>query len=193
VGNPTTVSYTLEVATSDTFANKLVGWQFNEQPNETRFTSVSAFPANTQLFWRVRASEGSAIGPWSDTAVFRTPPPVVVTPTPTPGPGPGGSCASATSHLGVVECRRKQYGFMTPDLLNQFLRGVAKDLNAGNFAGGPFGILVKTSGNQCGGYSCDIICSSNSNLWDVLTDSDATQSPAWTPKGTSSSTCEIQR
>jgi hypothetical protein len=188
---PATVTYTLEVATNDTFANTMVAWQFTEQPNETKFAAASGFPPAMQLFWRVRASEGSAVGPWSNTAVFRTPAPVV-TPTPTT-PVPGGSCASATSHLAVVECRRKQYGYMTPDLLLQFLRGIAKDLNAGNFSGGAFGILSKPGGNNCGGYSCDIICSSSGNIWDTLADSEGAQSPTWGAKGTSSSTCEIQR
>ena len=45
--------------------------------------------------------------------------------------------------------------------------------NAAGVSGGPFGILEKASGNNCGGYSCDIICSGQGNAqkqWDVLID-----------------------
>jgi hypothetical protein len=82
---------------------------------------------------------------------------------------------------------------MDPAQLNQFLRLVAKDLTNGNFAGGPFGILEKTSGNQCLGYSCDIVCESSGQLWDVLSDAEGAQDPIWLDKGTSSARCEIQR
>ena len=33
-----------------------------------------------------------------------------------------------------------------------------RDFNRVGVAGGPFGLLVKESGNQCGGYSCDVVC-----------------------------------
>ncbi len=192
VGDPVSVTYTIELATSDTFASPFAAWQFSEQPGETRFRAPSGLPPGQQLFWRARASEGGTVGPWANAAVFRTPAPVVVPPPTSPPPG-GGSCSSASSHLGVVQCQRAKYGFMPPEVLNQFLRAVARDLNTGGFASGPFGILVKTSGNQCLGYSCDIICAASSNLWDVLIDSDTTQTPVWAEKGTSSSACHIQR
>lgn len=192
VGTPIEVSYVVEVATTDSFATKLVVWQYGEQPNETRVAAGSALPGNMQLFWRVRAFQGGTVGPWSDTQLFRTPVPIVVAPPPTPGPA-GGSCASQPGHLQVVECRRKQFGQMDPAQLNQFLRLVAADLTNGNHAGGPFGILEKPSGNQCLGYSCDIICASSGRIWDTLADSEGAQDPIWADKGSSSSRCEIQR
>jgi hypothetical protein len=76
--------------------------------------------------------------------------------------------------------------------LNAFLRAVAIDLNAGNLSGGPFGLLPKSGGNQCLGYSCDIICS-NSGAWDVLLDSDGSQEPVWGSLGPNTSSCVIQR
>jgi hypothetical protein len=195
-GNPAQITYTLEIATNDSFANKVVAWQFLEQPGgDTHFVSASGLPPGTQLFWHVRASEATALGPWSDTAVFRTPVPVVLPPTPPPDvPGlPGAACASATSHLGVVECRRKQYSHMDRAQTNQFLRLVAADLNNGHFQGGAFGIFKKTSGNNCMGYSCDIICSSGGGAWDVLGDWDGDQSPLWLFKGSEppNPSCEI--
>jgi hydrogenase expression/formation protein HypD len=56
----------------------------------------------------------------------------------------------------------------------------ASDLN--KLGGGPYGILRKTAGASCNGFSCDIICSGNGNSqkqWDVLGDSDGAQTPAW--------------
>lgn len=194
VGSPISVTYVLEVATSDSFANKLVAWQLAEQGGgETKFVSVSNFPPDSQLFWRVRATEPTTQGPWSDAAVFRTPTPSTPTPPGLP-PAPGGSCSNAPSHLGVVECRRKQFGYMTPDLLNQFLRAVARDLNAGRFSGGDFGIYSKPNGNNCLGFSCDIICATNGQLWDTLADSEGDQIPIWLDKGFGTpSNCVVQR
>lgn len=192
-GIPLEVSYVVEIATDGTFAGKIAVWQYGEQPNETRAAAGSALPGNMQLFWRVRAFQGGIVGTWSDTQVFRTPAPVVTAPPPSPTPSPGGVCASQPGHLQVVECRRKQFGHMGPAELNQFLRLIAADLTNGNYAGGPFGILEKPNGNQCLGYSCDIICSSSGRIWDVLGDSEGAQDPIWAEKGTSSSKCEIQR
>lgn len=63
-----------------------------------------------------------------------------------------------------------------------FLRGVAARLNAAGIDGGPFGILVKTGGHNCHGYSCDIICAGNGSgqrQWDVLVDVGGASTPIW--------------
>ena len=56
----------------------------------------------------------------------------------------------------------------------QFMREVAYDLNRANLSSkGGFGVLIKTEGNNCLGYSCDIICEGNGgdqNQFDILID-----------------------
>src|SRR5262249_45908526 len=54
-----------------------------------------------------------------------------------------------------------------------------------------YGRLVKTSGNNCSGFACDIICATDGNIWDVFGDGpDATinyagvANPQWVSKGT---------
>jgi hypothetical protein len=172
VGTPTSVGYVIELATRDTFANRLSVWQFSEGDDDiTVLDSPTELPAGLQLFWRVRAIEGSVLGPWSTTHVFRTPEPVAPEPAPTPGPS-GPRCDGTSNPLTIVQCQRARYP--TPMSASQtvaFLRGVARDLNAAGVPEGPFGILRKTSGANCGGYSCDIICSGNGSgqkQWDVL-------------------------
>jgi hypothetical protein len=192
VGSPISTGYVMEIATGDSFANKIAVWQLNEGENDN-FPSGADLPGGTQLFWHARAIAPPVLGPWSDTQVFRTPTPVVVAPpSPTPGPS-GGSCSSKSSQLAVVECRRAQYGHMSPDQLNQFLRAVSRDLNAGNFPSGPYGIYPKTSGNNCGGFSCDIICTQAGDAYDTLLDSEGAQIPIWGYKGPGLVGCQIQR
>lgn len=184
VGSPASVSYVIEVATTDSFASKIAAWQLGEAPNETTFAAAQDLPDGSQLFWHVRAFEGSVLGPWSDTAVFRTP--TLVAPTPSPSPGPsGGQCSGTTDPLTIVQCQRAR--FPTPMSAGQiltFLQGVASDLNTAKVPEGPFGILQKT-GSQCGGYSCDIICSGNGSSqrqWDVLIAGDpgvGSADPTW--------------
>lgn len=179
-GTPAHVTYTIEVAGNAAFSGALVAWQVAEQPGETKLPSPSAGPYNAQLFWRVRASDGSVTGPWSDTAVFRTPPPPVVITRP---PDTGGNCAGTTNPLAIVECTRAKFStHMGHGEIVQFLRAVAINLNNAGVAGGPYGILRKQNGEQCGGYSCDIICAgqgTSQRQYDVLIDSTGSQGPVW--------------
>lgn len=90
----------------------------------------------------------------------------------------------------IVETERQKFGAMDAAQVVQFLKGVAAALNTAGLEGGPFGVLQKTSGANCHGYSCDIICSGNGSAqrqWDVLSDSDpgGKQAPGWRgPLGT---------
>jgi hypothetical protein len=194
-GSPTSVGYEVQVSQSSAFATAMT-WVVGEQPNVTRLISPVGLASGTQFFWRARASGSGHEGPWSDTAVFRTPVPTVVA----PGPGTGGgggpisgvSCSAQTSEENVIKCRRAQYGYMSRSQINQFLRAVASDLNSGSFPDKSYGILVKTGGNNCLGYSCDIICSTNGKRWDAMLDSEGAQSPIWLFKGFGNDTCEVQ-
>ena len=71
---------------------------------------------------------------------------------------------------------------MNADQLVAFLRASAKDINALGTEGAPWGVLVKTSGAQCNGYSCDILCLGNGPgqvQRDVLIDAEGAQEPVW--------------
>ena len=199
VGTPISVGYVIEIGTTDSFANKIAAWQINEMPSGiTSFSSAQDLPISSQLFWHVRAFEGGVLGPWSDTHVFRTPTPAA--PAPSPGPAPGGACSSQPQPINIVECRRAQFGsHMSSDQLVAFEKAVASDLNKSSIGGGPYGVLRKTSGANCGGYSCDIVCAgqgSSQRQYDVLGDSDGAQTPAWIGPKTYPNirvdTCEIQ-
>jgi hypothetical protein len=180
-GNPGLVTYVIEVATNSAFAGIIAAWQFPEQANRTKFVAPSGLPVSSQLFWRVRAYEATALGPWSDTASFTTPTPA--TPAPSTGGGGGGSACTNSTQLGVVTCRRDQFkGYMDAGSSLVFLKNVAGDMNRLNTWGGGYGLLRKTGGASCGGYACDIICKGNGTSqqqFDVLGDSEGSQTPAW--------------
>src|SRR5207237_1199354 len=122
----------------------------------------------------VRGFDPTTMGAYSIIQSFKTPSAPAASPAPGGGGG-GGSCASAGSPNAIVLCRRKQWGHMSNAEIVVFLRSVAKDLHAAGVAAGPFGILRKTTGNNCGGYSCDIICNNGGSGWDILADSDGAQ------------------
>lgn len=151
----------------------------------TSYLVPALLPYDTQLFWRVRISDGPNTGSWSSVESFRTPlaPPPTPTPVPpTPTPPPSGNCVSS-SGISVVECNRARYaGQMSSSQIVDFLGQVAADLTAGGVNGAPFGLLLKDSGHQCNGYSCDIVCSGNGGgqrQWDVLSDADGAQLPVF--------------
>ena len=83
------ISYVIEVADSQTFANRLAVWTIGETPNQTSLPAPASLPANAQLFWRAHAADPTTTGQYSAVAVFKTPV-VVVAPPPTTGGGGGG-------------------------------------------------------------------------------------------------------
>jgi hypothetical protein len=166
------IVYTIEVADSDSFGNKYAVWSVAEQPAQTKLDAPAPLPQNKLYYWRATAG-----GPWSNTATFRTP---LVTP-PTPPPG-SSSCTSPKTAIGILECQRKKYSHMNADQTVAFLRASAKDINALATYGAPWGVLVKTSGANCSGYSCDILCLGNGPAQiqrDVLIDAEGSQEPVW--------------
>ena len=129
-------------------------------------------------YWRVQATDGEVTSGFSPTWSLST------ASAPAPGPsGPGGAICGPPppgTPLGIVTCERSKYG--TPLSSGQFvsfLRGVATNLNAAGVPGGRWGILRKTSGHNCGGYSCDIICNAGGQQFDVLGDQDNAAYPQW--------------
>src|SRR5262245_9847521 len=82
------LTYTLEVADSFTFANKVAVMNVGEQSGQTRFDLNSDLKYSSVYYWRVRASDSTAAGPFSNTYAFATgaAPPI---PEPVP-PSPGG-------------------------------------------------------------------------------------------------------
>jgi hypothetical protein len=185
------ITYTINISSSSGFAPLVAIWQVGEQPTQTNLNSPSDLPSGT-FFWRVRASDPTTIGDWSGTQSFKTPDAA-----PPPSGGGGGAPCLANTPEAIVQCRRSQYGARpSATEIVALLRGVAHDLNARAYPGGPWGILQKTSGSNCNGYSCDIICAGqggSQRQYDVLIDAGGTSQPTWdgplspiTPR-----TCEI--
>lgn len=180
------LSYLFQLSTTQTFGEMTANAQTAEgTAGETTYAIPAALPYDVQFFWRVRISDGPNTGAWSATESFRTPlAPVVVTPPPAPPPsGPaGGSCVLSTGEA-IVTCNRDRYsGTMSTDQIVSFLTQSARDLNAAGINGRPFGLLMKDSGHQCNGFSCDIVCSGNGSgqrQWDILSDADGAQRPVF--------------
>jgi hypothetical protein len=174
------VSYEVEVATGDSFANRIAIWTLSEKSGQTVFSAPASLPPSTQLYWRARGFDPTvdpiAVGPFSDAAAFRTPAATTSTPVPL-----GGSCSGSPEQ--ILNCRRSQFpGHMSESQIVSFLKGSASDINKSGSAGGPWGILVKTSGTNCNGYSCDILCLGNGGSQiqrDVLLDAEGSQTPIW--------------
>jgi hypothetical protein len=114
--------------------------------------------------WRVRAESGPFASNWSPTASF-------LAPNPRPCGPPNHVDPFSIIHCQVDEYYR-QYGTLH-GYLELVMLDVAIDLNRAGVPGGPFGRLVKTTGNNCGGYSCDIICAGQGGgqrQYDILLD-----------------------
>jgi hypothetical protein len=172
------LTYEFQVAKDQTFSLLAAAGIVNEGSGQTTFTS-SPLTASATMFWRVRASDGETTSSWSVTQGFRTPAPAP--PPPPPPPGGGGACVSGNPQA-IVSCERAKYGHMSATDTVNFLVSTTHSLASNGISGAPFGILRKTGGSSCNGYSCDIICSGQGNgqkQWDVLGDAEGAQVPAW--------------
>jgi hypothetical protein len=125
----------------------------------------------TQYTWRVRAVQDGAAGPWSGNSTFRTtelPPEFRCRP-----PFMSGALDIMLCHIDVLD------GLHEPEDHVLWLSRVARDFNFAGVPGGPYGILQKRTGNNCEGYSCDILCSGQGNnqlQFDVLVNDEI---PVW--------------
>lgn len=91
-GPQAAIIYTIEASDSSAFTNSVTAL-LEEQPGaQTSYQVPQDLPSERQVFWRVRASASNplTVGPWSATAVFRTPAPPAPAPSPSPAPGGGG-------------------------------------------------------------------------------------------------------
>ena len=95
------ISYLIEVADSETFANKVATWTSGEQPNQTTLTISIDLAYAKVYYWHVRAYDPSTLGPFSTTYAFVTPPAPVVTPPPSGG-GPVGPAPNDAINLGTA-------------------------------------------------------------------------------------------
>lgn len=138
----------------------------------------------TRYTWRVRALRDDAVTAWSNSMSFSTRdlpphfrcgPPFNFTPIP------------------IIDCHLLAFNNLDHHEFVPLLRRVARDLNKAKYPGGPFGLLVKTTGNNCGGYSCDILCTQNGSdqdQFDMLLDETY---PTWREvEGPTIRACELQ-
>ena len=177
--------YEFQVASDQAFSRLVTAGTFNQGNGTTAFRS-NPLPNGATYFWHARASDGETTSGWSATQSFRTPAAPAPSPTPTPTPNPGAACVSSSA-LAIITCERNKYGHMSSTETVNFLIASARSLTANGISGGPFGILRKSGGSSCNGYSCDIICSGSGNgqrQWDVLGDAEGAQTPAWSGPNT---------
>lgn len=143
---------------------------------QTSYTVPTELDYDRTFRWFAQVAWSDTSGPASALRSFTTP-----EPPPPPAP-PVDTCPGSTP-IEIVVCQRgKAPGFMEYDEMLTFLRAVAINLNSNGIEGGPFGILHKTAGHNCSGYSCDIICAGQGGgqrQWDVLLDIEGAQAPLW--------------
>jgi hypothetical protein len=179
------VVYSVQVANDQAFSSIAATFLVDEAGAQTIIAQNYGFLNNRTYYWRTQATDvgdSRAVSTWSNVQIFNTaqaaPPPG---PGPDPGPGGGGGGDASkcgppfqTTPLGILQCHRDLYpAHMGSGQAVAFLKASARDLNRAAVSGGPFGILHKATGNQCLGYSCDIICAgqgSGQRQYDVLID-----------------------
>lgn len=175
------ITYRLEVALDRGFTRRVATLTFGETGGgTTRRRASVTLPASRTLYWRVRGSDPKTRGPWSSTQRFVT----LADAPPSGGGGSGDSeyCGppAPTTPLSILRCNRSKYpSNWSKSHQLSFLQRSARDFNSRGVSGRPFGVLRKTSGNNCGGYSCDIICTgqgTSQKQYDVLIDEDV---PMW--------------
>ena len=80
-----TITYLIELADSDSFANKVATWTAAETPNQTNMVSPADLTYGKVYYWHARAYDPTTLGPWSYTQAFQ----MLAEPAPVFAPGPG--------------------------------------------------------------------------------------------------------
>ena len=97
------LSYTLELADSFAFSNKIATLTAGEQSNQTKLDLTADLKYNTVYYWRVRAGDSATTGPWSNVFAFQTgSAPVIPDPIPSPGGGGGDAGDFAWSKVRII-------------------------------------------------------------------------------------------
>ncbi len=109
------IGYVIELADTDSFANKLAVWTVGEQPNQTSLPSPQELAPSKQYFWHVRAYDPTTVGPFSETQVFQTPTPVIIAPPPPPdvpssGPAPPDAMNLSSAAVYNSPARHRELG-----------------------------------------------------------------------------------
>jgi hypothetical protein len=205
------IVYTVQVANNQSFSSIAATFVVDETGTETTIAQNYAFLNDRTYYWRAQArdtGESRAVSPWSSVRTFETDIPAPSAPEPPsgggggtgPGPANAALCGppSKTTPLAILQCHRSRYPeTMSPSQAVAFLKASARDFNRAGVSGGPFGVLVKDSGNNCLGYSCDIICAGQGNdqrQYDVLVDEKYAKwgTPMTAGGGMKVRPCEIQ-
>jgi hypothetical protein len=132
-GSPDRVQYRVEASDSPAFIEIITANIDEQDGGATTLPSPVDAPADRQIYWRVRAFDSISTGPWSATAIFRTPapPPSTTPPPPTGPPGNvpgcfGGRLVDAKAYFFHVIGRKE--GDRADDFVSVL---------AGKFPGGP--------------------------------------------------------
>ena len=99
------INYAIEVADTETFANKVAAWIASEQPNQTRLAVPVELSFGKIYFWHARAFDPTTAGPWSEIRAF------MVAPKPAPVPAPGQPCGPPYPNDGntIADCVMRMY------------------------------------------------------------------------------------
>jgi hypothetical protein len=95
------MSYLIELADSDSFANKVATWNAAEAASQTVTPSPVDLSYGKVYYWHVRAYDPTTLGPWSNTQAFQ----MLAEPAPvyTPGPSaPSGPAPNDAINLGTA-------------------------------------------------------------------------------------------
>ena len=96
------ITYLIELAESDSFANKVATWTVPEQANQTTTISPADLNYGKVYYWHVRPYDPTTLGPWSNTQAFQmleAPAPVYV---PGPPSAPTGPAPNDAINLNTV-------------------------------------------------------------------------------------------
>lgn len=166
--------------------------QFHRSGSQLAVAISKLMEQSVVLYWLDESEIASLPAYGSITPPVVAPDPPVVVPDPPVVTPPQDVDNDAAKR--IVERERERFGAMSPEQQATLLRNIAKALNSEGVRGGPFGVLIKTSGSNCLGISCDIVCTGNGDKqrqWDVIVGNEA-QSAVWHEvDGITQRVCEV--
>ena len=174
------ISYILEFSNTPAFAPAFTVGPVPEQANQTTVDAPQDAPYDIVLYWRVKATDGTNSGFWSDTHDFRTPDSPQA-PSPSPSPAPGTGSGGQNGHIGAGPLTEDRARLATTGTFNEFPNLHAVFGSEGAAVGAADQLLRRTiwhlklagfeaarQKNPSGAISSDKMCVKIGGVWRVF-------------------------
>lgn len=132
-GSPGSVTIFFHIGTDPSVENVVTVFETPQSSSGTTTATSASLPANSTLYWRVFAGDGSTVSPWTSPQTFRTPANATSPPDDSTNEPPPPGCCPPPNRFAVVQQVASETGYPHSGIhVTDFTQIVAERLHAEN-------------------------------------------------------------